>query len=207
VALAGEVYRDWAALEDDPGSPELWAHVRAVNADAINGRSYRNPLAIKNGVMIDPMEERFGPMVDVVLRRHHLRITDESRQKVLQHTATALHEVAGLLERRAQGDFRPDEFATRYPTTFEGTAPRQAKPGAQAEAVTFDEIIAAEEEHRRIGLGAKFQPLRQETKRKYTTIAGEFAKFRGKAGNRADTVTEAELGSGPIKGLACSTSR
>jgi integrase len=189
VALAGEVYRAWKALEDNPVSSELWEHVRAENADAKTGRPTRHPLTIGE-VIVDPMEERFGPFVDVVLRRHHLRIDAASRRKVLEQTARALDEVAALLGRRADGDYSPDAKEAQIPAFDLPPAPVRAdnSPG-----VTFEDIIKAEEEHRRIGLGAKALPMPPKTKRKFQTIADEFAAFRGDGGARADSVTFDEL--------------
>lgn len=115
VALAGEVYRDFKVFEDDPGSPERWAHVRAVNADAMNGRPYPHPLMINKDNLLDPLEERFGGFVDAVLNRHHLRVDAASRRKVLDQVARAMDEVAALLGKRAGGDYSPDTNAQRFP--------------------------------------------------------------------------------------------
>ena len=39
MALSGELYRDWlASAEDDPGSPELWEEIDAVNEMATSGQ-------------------------------------------------------------------------------------------------------------------------------------------------------------------------
>lgn len=189
VALAGEVYRAWKVLEDNPGSPELWEHVRAEIADAKIGKPFRHPLTIGE-VIVDPLEFHFGPFVDVVLNRHHLRISAASRRKVLEQVARALDEVAVLLGRRADGDYSPDANEARFPQFSLPPAPVKAdnSPG-----VTFEDIIKAEEEHRRIGLGAKALPMPPKTKRKYQTIADEFAAYRGDGGSRADTVSFDQL--------------
>ncbi|WP_116654901.1 DUF6538 domain-containing protein [Pelagibacterium sediminicola] len=189
VALAGEVYRDWSVLEDNPGSPELWSHIRALNADALIGRPHLHLLTIRP-VVVDPLEDRFGPFVDVVLERHHLRVTPESRMALLNQVAIAVQEVSGLLERRAKGDYRPDTNADRFPS-FE--PPKSSVEFRPSTAITFHQIIDAEAEHRRLGLGAKYQPLATRTQRQYKTYTTEFAVFRGDDGDRADTVTHAEL--------------
>ncbi|KFL28052.1 hypothetical protein JP74_04435 [Devosia sp. 17-2-E-8] len=186
VGLAGEVYQDFAALEDDPSSPKIWAHVRSVNADVATARPVPHPLTISNAVA-DPLEERFGGFVDSVLARHHLRVTTESRRKVLEQTARAMQEVAALLEKRGKGDYSKDTFIEKYPA-YEPSVPPPLATG-----VTFGEIVEAERQHRSTGLGAKFKPLPPKTIRKYTSIVDAFAKFRGVAGDRADTVTAAEL--------------
>jgi integrase len=189
VALAGEVYRDWSVLEENPGSPELWQHVRALNADAKIGRPYKHSLTIG---LVDPLEERFGPLVDVVLKRHSLRVDRESRRKVVEQTAKAMDDMANLLELRAEGDYRPDPIVERFPH-FEPTSQPTMAPDSPEPGLTFEQIIRAEEEHRRIGLGAKSRPFSVKTARKYLSIANEFADYRGQAGNRADTVTAEEL--------------
>jgi len=191
VALAGEVYRAFMLMEDNPGTPALWASVQAENADIIASRPIQNPLTI-SGTRLDFKDERFGSFVDATLSKHQLRVTPDSRQKVLEQTARALQEVAGTLERRANGDYRPDENAARFPE-FTPPVPPPNNASQSGDGVTFAEIIAAEEEHRSIGLGAKALPMPLKTKRKFQTIADEFSSFRGKAGDRADTVVFDDL--------------
>lgn len=191
VALAGEVYRDFVqSLEDNPGSPELWRRVRGLNADAFQSRPRRR-LTIREAYD-HPLEPRFGDFVDVVLDRHRLRITEASREKLLVQVAVALDEVAKLLERRALGDYSPDEYVKRFPA-FERPAPFPKEVRPSRKGITFDEIISAEAKHREIGLGAKAKPFPPATPRKYRAFAAEFTAYRGEAGAIAETVTADEL--------------
>lgn len=61
------------------------------------------------------LEERFGPFADVILARKGIRIDEESRAKLLQQIARAMDDAAEKLRRNAQGDYRPDENASRFP--------------------------------------------------------------------------------------------
>lgn len=186
--LAGVVYRTFtSALEDEPGSPELWQHVIQMNEEALAGRAVVNPLAILK--QVDSLEQRFGGFVDIVLRREKLRVLPESRRRLLRAVAQALDEAAQLSERRAQGDYREDENAKRFPEyapPAENVAPTPLGP-----SLTFDAIIDVQVKHRAAGIGAKHGPLRENTITKYRRVCREFSKYR--SSDFADTVTSDEL--------------
>lgn len=169
VALAGEVYRDFRVFEDAPGSPERWAHVRAVNADAMSGRPYPHPLMINKDNLLDPLEERFGGFVDAVLNRHHLRVDAASRRKVLDQVARAMDEVAALLGKRAGGDYSPDTNAHRFPPLELPQPTKTRKVKAQApndDTSTLSGLLAHKQ--------------RTQSKKEATIIAyrGYLGKFR-----------------------------
>ena len=171
VALSGEVYAAFKVLEDNPGSAEMWAHVRTANADALDDLPVWNPLTIGDRVL-DPHELRFGPFVDVTLAKHHLRITSASRATLLEHVARALQEAATLMERRAGGDYSPDTNAERFPKV-ELPAPSVATPKAAPKGdavVTLTELLNHKEQT---------QSQKARTYDAYRSRVRDFAKFIG----------------------------
>jgi integrase len=79
------------------------------------------------------------------------------------------------LERRSRGDYREDENLKRFP---EFVPPSGGRTPDLDNRITFDAIIDAEVEHRRLGIGAKHRPLPEKTVNKYRRICREFDKFR-----------------------------
>jgi hypothetical protein len=71
-ALAGEIYRTFmAAIEDNPGSPEIWQHVRKSNNEALTGRTQVNPLAIGK-VYLEPQKPSASGRPSSAGRHRHL---------------------------------------------------------------------------------------------------------------------------------------
>ena len=66
IALAGELYHTFVmALEDDPGSTEMWKKVKADNDDALDGRYRSARLMIPSDESVKySIEMRFGGLVD-----------------------------------------------------------------------------------------------------------------------------------------------
>jgi len=191
VALAGEVYSAFKLIEDDPGPPELWQRVQGENATVQANPLIINPLAIRKEPQ-DRREQRFGPFVDVVLRKHHLTITNGSRLQLLAHVSRAMDEAAALLERRASGDYRPDTNEERFPEFIFPQASSVAKATREANTrVTFDQIIDAEAAYR--SQGRETKPFPDKTISQYKSRCREFSTYRGKQGKDASTVTLADL--------------
>src|SRR4029077_14993533 len=117
VALSGEVYKDFAgALEDDPGEAELWGRVRQDNEAALAGQYGMAALLIgEDARKTAALEEGFGAFADVVLARKGIRVDAAGRAKLLQQVARAMDEAAEKLQRNAEGDYRADENASRFP--------------------------------------------------------------------------------------------
>jgi integrase len=118
VALSGELYKTFAAsLEDDPGAAAMWEKVIAANEAAARGVT-TNPLRIPlpdEDPRVVSLEARFGAFVDVVLRKKGLVIDDASRAILLRESGVALTDAAKKLKRNAEGDYRPDTEASRFP--------------------------------------------------------------------------------------------
>lgn len=108
VALAGEVYRMFKAVEDDPGDAARWSKAVEINNRVLAGQTLF--IGREYG-----MEKRFGPFIDLVLAKHILIIDDDSRRRLLEQTAVAMQEAASLLIRRADGDYGPDLVEQRFP--------------------------------------------------------------------------------------------
>jgi len=149
VALAGVVYRFWVeAFDDDPGSPETWERVLAANDVARAGRSPRARLKIVPAGADEirtrlhwSLEERFGSAVDAVLGREGLIVDAASRARLLAQVAVAMTQASEVNARKAEGDYRPDPDAARFP---EWTPPsptktdrEQTSPGPGGQAVTL----------------------------------------------------------------------
>jgi integrase len=117
VALAGTIYRAFAdSLEDNPGTTDKWATMLVGNAIARAGKAGLGPLLIgKEAKRRASMETHFGPLVDATLARECLLIDDDSRVKLLEEIARALDQAFLKLQRNAEGDYRPDEGACRFP--------------------------------------------------------------------------------------------
>jgi integrase len=181
VALAGEAYDAFKGAEDNPGDGNVWARVRELNLDAVAGRNLY--IGKRHG-----LRRRFGPFVDWALERHKLRVDGNTYEALLDQFARALTEVAELLERRAGGDYSPDRVGERFPVL---DLPEPAEVPRAYSARNFASIIEAEKTRRALGRDAK--PLPDATERKYSSIANQFATFRGEDGANAATVTAADL--------------
>jgi len=141
VALSGEIYDLYVnKFEENPGTPDDWAAVKAFTRAALEGRLLSPPVLaagakdaladaykafgrdLTAGVNALPetdsregLERRFGPLADWVLARHHLVIEDHSRALLLQRVGEALHEAAKDLKRNAGGDYSPSPARDRFP--------------------------------------------------------------------------------------------
>ncbi|MGV3576620.1 MAG: DUF6538 domain-containing protein [Devosia sp.] len=184
VELAGEVYRAFVLTEDDPGPAELWATVQRENADILSSRPVPNPLTIKPDTM-DLKDMRFGPFVDATLAKRHLRVTPETRQKVLVETARAMQEAASLLERRAQGDYRPDETAARFPPPS-AIKPIEAQKGTKSAGSDNTDSLQ--------GLLAHKHRTQSKKEATYVSYRGYLGKFRDFIGHEiAAEVTKSDV--------------
>lgn len=102
VALSGEVYREWLGLfTDNPGGPDVWSVLLEVQRDA---------------KAAEKLDAWVGPTVDDLLLRRGLRTDDGSRIKLIGEVDRAIIQAAKQLRRNAEGDYRPDPDADRFPT-------------------------------------------------------------------------------------------
>lgn len=105
VALAGEIYRSFTeALEEEPGAASVWRDALEANSRAFAGRFGRGALMIGEAARRKgSLEERFGEFADAVLSWKGLFVDAESRQKVLEHVATAMDAATSKVLRNAEG--------------------------------------------------------------------------------------------------------
>jgi integrase len=119
VALAGVVYR-WLAVggEDDPGPASLWEKVIRLGREIQEGK---HGLA---DLLIDPTPEdvrrgalnlSYGPIADALLTSKALVVDEDSRWRLIQELHQTVSQAAEKLKRNAQGDYRPDPMAERFP--------------------------------------------------------------------------------------------
>lgn len=134
--LAGLIYKGFAqGGEDDPGSPGVWERVVEANEEALKGPEvvlgiYANEAEGRRATQGAALESRFGKMTDALLAAQGFHTDSASRLKVLEAVAMAANQAAHKLKRNAEGDFRPDPDADRFPvrrsTGTAGTSTRAA---------------------------------------------------------------------------------
>ncbi len=133
MALAGEAYRDFQVLEDDPGEAALWQGVLRDNKDARAG-SFGLQLTIGDEARKrEAMEYRFGKLADHYLAKRGVLTDAEGRWKFIDALAGALDDAAEKLARNSEADYRPDPAADKYPSW---TPPQVMKQEAQVLTLT-----------------------------------------------------------------------
>ncbi|MFK4561880.1 integrase [Bradyrhizobium ottawaense] len=140
VALAGAVYHTYVWVhEDNPGEPGRWAWHKGLSRAIYEGRIRDAPPATLKvddagtGLVIfgsgdlteainalpagqhDGLEGRFGLLADWALIRHRVRLAPDQRKHFLKLVAAASLDAAWQLRRNAEGDYRPDPLAQRFP--------------------------------------------------------------------------------------------
>ncbi len=187
VALAGEIYVAWTkTLEDDPGSMELWDRVLQADKQARLGNFGRGSLIIGDEALKKrrSMEERFGPMTDLILRKHGLVVDAESRSKLIEQVAIALTQAAERLKGLAEGDYSPDENARRFPA-FDKPNEQTTALEPKAGLLTMTAMLEAwEAEAMRLGRA-------NATARRYGSVFKLFRAFLGH--DDATTVTDHDV--------------
>ncbi|WP_461324047.1 hypothetical protein [Bradyrhizobium diazoefficiens] len=140
VALAGAVYHTYVWVhEENPGEPGRWAWHKGLSRAIYEGRIRDAPPATLKvddggaGLVIfgtgdlteainalpagqyDGLEGRFGLLADWALIRHRVRLAPDQREHFLKLVAAASLDAAWQLRRNAEGDYRPDPMAQRFP--------------------------------------------------------------------------------------------
>lgn len=149
-ALAGELYRSWASdldasrrvvLQNEAdGSVTVVRGVDSIGQEA-EAAAYLAE-ADKLGQMDGERYERhLGPLVDrLLLRRGIAAATPDSRELLLASFARALGEGMQARARKAQGDYRPDANAERFP---EWSSPAATVPQVAAPVVSLPGLFDA----------------------------------------------------------------
>lgn len=124
-ALAGELYRAWAAGEDREKTIaiELTPQGKWVPATLTpdeEGAAFASAAARLNTLAqrgdAKSLESALGSILDrLLLARGIARVDDSSRPLLLQAFRAALHDALSLRQRNALGDYSPDPKAARFP--------------------------------------------------------------------------------------------
>lgn len=130
VALSGELYRLWVkTLEDNPGSPEIWDKVIAMNKAAQLGEYGIAQLMIPSPTKSRrSLEDRFGAFIDLILAKRGMIIDTKSRDMLLAQSAKAMNDAATTVKRFAEGDYAEDETAKRFPKWEQAPTSERTKP-------------------------------------------------------------------------------
>ncbi|MEJ1157333.1 tyrosine-type recombinase/integrase [Prosthecomicrobium sp. N25] len=195
VALSGEAYRLLVArYQDDPGSCDIWACVKANNRAAREGRVNDVPLLdpdnlerersavgrfgpdLTSGLNALPLgpevlEARYGKLADWVLYANQLHISRQCRTNFIVQIDQAVTDAAWRLKRNAAGDYTPDPKADRFPPI------EAAKP-----SLTLDELFD------------RWKAERQPAASTIATWSSEFRALKAHIGhNDAKRVTRADV--------------
>ncbi|WP_127075818.1 site-specific integrase [Rhodomicrobium lacus] len=144
IALSGLLYKAFADnLEDDPGDPEIWKRVQEANEYALKGKLLTIDTFPGEG-RLRLLDERFGALVDAILRREGIVTDVLSRRFLLEEAGHAINEAARKLQRNAEGDYSPDPVAARFPA-WEGAQPQRAAPlssSSRPSSLTFEKLLS-----------------------------------------------------------------
>ncbi|UJW87849.1 site-specific integrase [Devosia sp. SL43] len=165
VALAGEAFRAFQRLEDDPGDPEIWSRVIEENFRAFNGETPYPFIGTEEQRYLQAMESRFGGFVDATLMHQKVRVTDSTRRKLLEQFERALRDAAELLLKRSTGNFSSDTRGDKYPSI--GVAKQTSRGSSK---LSLFALI----DHKQ-----KTQSQRADTFDKYRRCLRDFVKFTG----------------------------
>ncbi|SFG63143.1 DUF6538 domain-containing protein [Methylobacterium gossipiicola] len=127
IALSGLVYADLTkAWSDEPGPSEAWSGMLRLHQQA---------------QAAGKLDQWVGPNVDVLLLREGIVTDDGSRKRLIEAVDSALVQAASLISRNAEGDYRPDPDAARFPA-WQPPGPSPApRMEAVGEVVTTAELF------------------------------------------------------------------
>lgn len=165
AALSGVLYRQTVdMLADEPGTSAIWAHAERIDQE---GRESGN------------LERWYGPTVDELLMKEGLRVDANSRERLLLAASDALRQAFKQLKRNAEGDYRPDPDAERFPA-YERPARSRKSPSA---GVTLDDVL---ERWWKEASAAGYSP------KTYEAYAGVISRFKRHLGHSDPTRVTAE---------------
>jgi integrase len=130
VAMAGEIYRELVkAHEDNPGEPGDWKGSLLIDWGFL--RPEKNIKVHMMGTVPDESRKMFekmrlnrhGRIVQDYLDRHGYRVDNESLLRIKKAANEAIMQGREQLLRNAEGDYRPDPEAGRFPELELGNEP------------------------------------------------------------------------------------
>lgn len=130
VALAGEAYRAWSSdiyqhsIDAVEQTDKGWVRVETISQEELAlgfAASVRNMSQLEAEEDAEVLERALGPVADRLLSRKGISSVDEnSRLMFLHEVARALREGFQAAQRKAEGDYREDETAARFPVWLDG---------------------------------------------------------------------------------------
>ncbi|KQT50826.1 hypothetical protein ASG43_06075 [Aureimonas sp. Leaf454] len=118
VAIAGEIYRDTVARhEENPGDQDwgvrLVTDYAFLKPEKVRMSGHETPVGKRMYEVI--RTKRYKPIVDAFLEKRGLLVDDESRERITTAVSAAMMQAHEQLQRYANGDYRPDPDAERFP--------------------------------------------------------------------------------------------
>jgi integrase len=193
LAIAGELRAVFVdGFDDEPGSPQMWVQVLALNNRAREGQLH--PLKVPTvELQAEDMERRFGPLVDINLAQKGIGIPPEQRFTLLKMVAQTLDEAAIISMAKADGDYSDSGKSNKYPV-FEphviATGVTTSASPVSASSVTFASVI--NEQVKRRSSGKDAVPPREATIRKFRATVDDFKTYRRSDDAATVTAREAE---------------
>lgn len=127
VALAGLHYRRGVEIVDDePGEATVW--------DALRG------LLERLDADQDARKEWYGSTADTILASNGFNADEPSRLRLIEELHRAAKQYAAVNYRKAQGDYRPDPDAARFPA-LPDVPPTPTKKAELAEKLTVTQLF------------------------------------------------------------------
>jgi integrase len=170
VAIAGEFYRQLVAThEDDPGDPALVLG-RLLTDQVAAGSPQVKVIAAGNpditSRLLARIRDQNRPAVEAYLRNHGEVVDEESFERIVAAVNAAIAQGREQVLRYAQGDYRPDPAADRFPArkALAVEAAEAAKPADYYDLETIYEKFATERKHS------------MATRKKWSAIIAEVAK-------------------------------
>lgn len=141
VALAGKLYHaivdEW---QEDPSEPRYWA--RAFD-DVRAASTLPAGTDAEAAERLRQLEEVHGDDVNDLLDREGLIIDADSRSRLLNAFAPAVEDAIVRLKRNAEGDYRADPQATRFPEWQRPSEVPAAAPQPSSGKLTADALFDA----------------------------------------------------------------
>ncbi len=169
-ALAGEFYREIVEAQDeDPESPDVLARELALDEGAIRAVLRRRPATLL---------ARFGSKANEFLARRGLVFSIADNSRFVAAVARAKTQAVSHTLAKANGDYRPDPDAVRFPAL----APTPASQRARNPDMAFEVLWLRYVDERK---------LAQKTVRKFHAALKHMVGYIGR--DDVSTISEADL--------------
>lgn len=196
LAFAGEMMKEAVAVfDDDPGDPQVWRDVLALNerlgAGATDAWALGEDGAARQMTREEALLARYAPAIARVEARHALYLTDDEKLRLADAAHRDMVDAAQVNLRKAEGDYADSGHRDRHPVLTPPQATvtdtRKADPKGHWSFAAVIERTAA-----RRGKGSDAKPLSATAVEKYRLHCGRFAAHRGDADLRTVTARQAQ---------------